>query len=222
MKKCVLSIIALLTVNTAAIAQSVKCPDNRHPHMVDLVLPSGTKWACCNLGAGNPNQLGSKYRWGETHAAQNNEDDLEKYKFYDSKNNKYANIGENISGTKYDAAHVKTAGKWRMPTKRETKELITNCKREIKVLSNNKMVYVFYGKNGKAIFIPIDGIKFDDGEWVPDLTHYWTATLKNENGYSGESENLWIGPNEMDGDNDYHIVEGWSRERPCYIRPVCK
>ena len=155
MKKCVLSIIALLTVNTAAIAQSVKCPDNRHPHMVDLVLPSGTKWACCNLGAGNPNQLGSKYRWGETHAAQNNEDDLEKYKFYDSKNNKYANIGENISGTKYDAAHVKTAGKWRMPTKRETKELITNCKREIKVLSNNKMVYVFYGKNGKAIFIPI-------------------------------------------------------------------
>jgi hypothetical protein len=25
------------------------CPDNNHPHMIDLGLPSGTKWACCNL-----------------------------------------------------------------------------------------------------------------------------------------------------------------------------
>lgn len=27
------------------------CPDNNHPHAIDLGLPSGTKWACCNSGS---------------------------------------------------------------------------------------------------------------------------------------------------------------------------
>ena len=29
------------------------CPDANHPHMIDLGLPSGTKWACCTVGAGH-------------------------------------------------------------------------------------------------------------------------------------------------------------------------
>ena len=27
----------------------LECPDNNHPHMIDLGLPSGTKWACSNV-----------------------------------------------------------------------------------------------------------------------------------------------------------------------------
>lgn len=34
------------------------CPNDRHPHMVDLGLPSGTKWACCNYKANDPSQEG--------------------------------------------------------------------------------------------------------------------------------------------------------------------
>ena len=42
------------------------CPDDNHPHMIDLGLPSGTKWACCNVGASSPEEYGGYYAWGET------------------------------------------------------------------------------------------------------------------------------------------------------------
>ena len=32
----------------------ITCPDDHHPHLIDLGLPSGTKWACCNIGATTP------------------------------------------------------------------------------------------------------------------------------------------------------------------------
>lgn len=31
--------------------RSLSCPDDHHPHKIDLGMPSGTKWACCNVGA---------------------------------------------------------------------------------------------------------------------------------------------------------------------------
>ena len=34
------------------------CPDGNHPHVIDLGLPSGTKWACCNVGANSPSERG--------------------------------------------------------------------------------------------------------------------------------------------------------------------
>ena len=37
------------------------CPDGKHPHMIDLGLPSGTKWACCNVGADKPEAYGGYY-----------------------------------------------------------------------------------------------------------------------------------------------------------------
>ena len=41
------------------------CPDGHHPHMIDLGLPSGTKWACCNAGASKPEDYGGYYEWGQ-------------------------------------------------------------------------------------------------------------------------------------------------------------
>lgn len=35
------------------------CPDENHPHWIDLGLPSGTQWRCCNIGASSPEQYGS-------------------------------------------------------------------------------------------------------------------------------------------------------------------
>jgi hypothetical protein len=34
------------------------CTDTNHPHMIDLGLPSGTMWACCNLHASDIDQEG--------------------------------------------------------------------------------------------------------------------------------------------------------------------
>ena len=42
------------------------CPDGNHPHAIDLGLPSGTKWACCNIGANSPSECGDYFAWGET------------------------------------------------------------------------------------------------------------------------------------------------------------
>ena len=33
--------------------------------MIDLGLPSGTKWACCNEGASKPEDYGGYYEWGQ-------------------------------------------------------------------------------------------------------------------------------------------------------------
>lgn len=47
------------------------CPDNNHPHWIDLGLPSGTKWACCNEGAETPEDYGGYYAFGEIASAPN-------------------------------------------------------------------------------------------------------------------------------------------------------
>ncbi len=40
--------------------------DNSDSNVVDLGLPSGVKWATCNLGATAPCDYGNYYAWGET------------------------------------------------------------------------------------------------------------------------------------------------------------
>ena len=37
------------------------CPDGNHPHWIDLGLPSGTQWRCCNEGASAPEAYGDYY-----------------------------------------------------------------------------------------------------------------------------------------------------------------
>ena len=45
------------------------CPDDNHPHLIDLGLPSGTKWACSNKYASVPSGYGSYYEFGEVATA---------------------------------------------------------------------------------------------------------------------------------------------------------
>ena len=52
--------------NVISAKSYLTCPDNNHPHIIDLGLPSGTKWACCNVGASIPEGYGYYYAWGET------------------------------------------------------------------------------------------------------------------------------------------------------------
>lgn len=54
------------------------CPDDNHPHWIDLGLPSGTLWACCNQGASKPEDYGGHYTQGQADSAptQNQFDEL--------------------------------------------------------------------------------------------------------------------------------------------------
>ena len=55
------------------------CPDGNHPHMIDLGLPSGTKWCCCNVDANAPEEYGGYYAWGETKDGNKNEYSIKTY-----------------------------------------------------------------------------------------------------------------------------------------------
>ena len=40
------------------------CPDANHPHWINMGLPSGTRWRCCNEGASTPEAYGGYYDFG--------------------------------------------------------------------------------------------------------------------------------------------------------------
>ena len=45
------------------------CTDGKHPHWIDLGLPSGTQWRCCNAGASAPEAYGGYYQFGQVGSA---------------------------------------------------------------------------------------------------------------------------------------------------------
>ena len=156
------------------------CPDENHPHMIDLGLPSGTKWACCNIGASEPKEVGGYYAWGELETKSQYGDETYKY-FIKYVNSQYGDwfvpvytyIGTDISGTDYDVAHVKWGNGWRMPTMDEMKELKNYCSSSWFNL-NGKEGRLYIGQNGNMIFLPAGG-------WYTNTfsssNNYWSSTL---------------------------------------------
>ncbi len=90
---------------------------------VDLGL--SVDWATYNVGATSETQPGSYLCWGETATKTNYV--ISEYKYYSTTTSTYTNIGNNITGTSYDAAYTLWGGTWRMPTNAEINELISNC-----------------------------------------------------------------------------------------------
>ena len=128
---------------------------------VDLGLPSGLKWATCNVGASKPEEYGDYFAWGETE--EKNFDDYDKngYKFYNNSTDEYENIGSDISGSQYDVAHVKWGGNWRMPTLDEIKELVEKCTWK-HINSNEARGQLVTGPNGNSILLPYTGYRRGD------------------------------------------------------------
>ena len=156
-KSLILIVVMLLTV-VGVSAQS--CPDGKHPHKINLGLPSGTKWSCCNVGASYPETYGNYYAWGETETKSVYDDDT--YKYYDKRKKEYMYLGSSICGTRYDVAHVKWGGTWQMPSFKQCRELVDNCRTEW-VKFNGKNGCKFTGPNGNSIFLPAAGLRIDDG-----------------------------------------------------------
>jgi len=164
--------LALMLVAFTANAQS--CPDNKHPHMIDLGLPSGTKWACCNIGAEKPEGYGGYYAWGETQTKSTYNDDTYLYLKNDSS---YQSIGSDIAGTQYDVAHMKWGGSWMMPSANQQDELISNCTYEWTTVNGVKGGKFTSKKNGASIFLPAAGYRWDDGlNEAGSYGYYWSST----------------------------------------------
>ena len=140
---------------------------NGHEY-VDLGLPSGLKWATCNVGASLPEEYGDYYAWGEVKT---------KNKYTEDNSKTYGKSMSDISGhSKYDVARAKWGGSWRLPTKKELEELKNNCKWEWTTI-NGKEGYKVTGPNGNSIFLSAAGGR--DGSslyYARDYGYYWSST----------------------------------------------
>lgn len=198
------------------------CPDGHHPHMIDLGLPSGTKWACCNVGASSPEEYGGYYVWGET----------EEKSYYDCSTYKYCKGSCDIM-TKYctnsscgivdgkivldsedDVAHVKWGGSWRMPTYEEIAELLDNCTCTWTVQNGVNGYLVTSKSNGNSIFLPAAGYRwFEDVNDSGSYGYYWSASLDESSSYY--AYNLYF-------DSGYRGRHDTGRYNGFSVRPVTK
>ena len=155
-------------------------PNTLNGHeFVDLGLPSGIRWATCNVGSTTPEGYGDYFAWGETTPKTTynwstyrycvyNEND-ENYSGWNSltkycNNADYGNNGFTDALTTLeasdDAATVNWGAGWRMPTHSEMQELYDNCTLEW-TTQNGVNGEKFTGSNGNSIFLPAAGYRYD-------------------------------------------------------------
>ena len=167
---------------------------------VDLGLPSGLKWAKCNLGASKPSDYGDYYAWGETapkadydwatykwmQAGKSDWQYITKYTIADGQtggiwyDSSGAFIGDNktVLAAADDAATANLGSPWRMPTADEIKELIDNCT-WIWTTQDGVNGYQVDGPNGNAIFLPASGEREDSGLIdAGTKARYWSSSLR--------------------------------------------
>lgn len=129
---------------------------------VDLGL--SVYWASCNLGATKPEEYGDYYAWGETSPKSSYTEG--NYSYYNKSTAQYIDIGDDISGTQYDAATVNLGSEWRMPTRTEMSELVDQCTWEWTQVSGING-YKVTGPNGNSIYLPAAGNdKWDRGSYL--------------------------------------------------------
>ena len=170
---------------------------------VDLGLPSGLKWATCNVGADNPEDYGNYYAWGET---------ATKSEYNPSNSLTYGRQMNDISGNvKYDVAVANWGGSWRMPTRDEQEELLNNCTWEW-TTQNGVNGYKVTGTNGNSIFLPAAGGR--DGSSLlnaGEYGYYWSSTPGGIlDGYT-----YYLGFY-----NGHEVVDSYYRDIGFPVRPV--
>ena len=165
------------------------CPDGNHPHAIDLGLPSGTKWACCNVGTNTPAGCGDYFAWGETIPKSN----------FTNNNYKWFSGGDDHNITKYnrnsdfgtvddrtelepedDAAYVNWGPEWRMPSLYQLYELLNSCTSEWTTV-NGLGGYLFKSKtNNGVVFFPAAGFYNTNViEALGTAGNYWLRTASS-------------------------------------------
>ena len=194
--------------------------ENGH-EWVDLGLPSGLKWATCNVGATTPEEYGDYFAWGEVEPKTtynlstykycvDNYDNLTKYCY----NSDYGKDGftdnKTVLDPEDDAATANWGGAWRMPTTEEQRELVGNCTWDW-TTQNGVNGYKVTGPNGNSIFLPTAGcMNGSTLDYAGSNGYYWSSSL-----YTGSP--------------DYAccvfftsgFVGGYYRNYGLSVRPVC-
>ena len=160
---------------------------------VDLGLPSGTKWATCNVGANKPSESGLYFAWGETQGYT--ADQVGKDKHFNWANYKWNPSGDGKTFTKYttknatleledDAAHANMGGDWHMPSPRQCKELIDNTTSELSNMYGvGGMKFISKKDKSKFIFFPLIGYAINSSIHNSGRYGYIFASTLKRNGY---------------------------------------
>lgn len=118
--------------------------NNGHNNIEAVDLGLSVKWASCNLGAEKPEAYGDYFAFGE----------IEPKSAYGEEN--WTNPGVLQLSGENDAATRRLGRGWRMPSKKECEELLTECSWELITIEGVKG-YQVTGKNGNSIFLPLTG-----------------------------------------------------------------
>ena len=200
----VAAILKQLEEIKAKIGATPTPPSTEEVEYVDLGLPSGLKWAACNLGATSPEQPGDYYAWGETEPKERYDDDNYKYAeavtltngstayrmtkysvIRDASLEGFVNDGKTQLEPADDAATVKLGAPWRMPTEAEIAELLEGCTWTKETINGTPCLRATSKANGKSIVICTAGLMV--GNTIKDRgteTAFWSSTL-----YSVVSDN---------------------------------
>lgn len=174
--------ITLTMMPLTFMVNAQSCPDDNHPHAIDLGLPSGTRWACCNVGTTTPEGCGGYYAWGETKEKEIY--DWTTYINCDGSRETCHDIGNDIAGTEYDVAHVQWGGFWVMPSQDQIQELIRGCS-YTEITKNGTEGGLFTGPNGGTIFLPAANIHWDGFlECLVLGGYYWSSTQSPYSNYA--------------------------------------
>lgn len=177
---------------------------------VDLGLPSGIKWAKCDLGGTSPEKYGDSYSWGETWTKTTTDyyyftDIVEgQYTKYDSRDKRFFLEKED------DAAYLRLGEGWRYPTWNEMQELIDNCTVTESTLNGWPGVMFVSKINNNYIFFAY---------WQKDVavSSRWTSAVVPSD--PTRAKRLYI---ERDDETGKIVVriDNLQRKAYCPIRPV--
>lgn len=185
---------------------------NGHSY-VDLALPSGTKWAKCNIGAAKETDNGTYFQYGKGNkpyqmtSGETN---------YDGDENPLAHSADTATITwqgerTRDRRYLMT---WHMPTEKQIDELLNNtvCTWEKNYNKSGKSGLKFTGYNNQYIFIPMSGAYVDGAfDEEGEKCYFWSSS-PNEKSHAAALEGF-----AEDTEAAYAFFE---REYGFPIRPV--
>lgn len=177
----ILTALLLLCASPAlATNDTNSCPPPKGVKMVDLGL--SVKWADRNVGATSVDDYGQMFMWSSCNSNLTLSDVN-----WAAPNRNTAPV--NICGTKFDVARTKWGAPWRLPSKKELKELVKLCKWEWTEKDNTEG-WLVTGPNGNFIYLPAAGYNNDGIEFRDSWACYWSGTAvapKDRNAYDLEA-----------------------------------
>ena len=163
----------ILTNETTVLIKPTQPQNEINGHeYIDLGLPSGLKWATCNIGASKPEEYGDYFAWGEA-------DVKRQYIFNNCKTMKYYVLLSktvNKDDCFKDTASVNWGKSWRLPTRKEFEELENRCTWTW-MSEHNVNGFKVTGPNGNSIFLPAAGMRLGlSCEFVGNIGRYWSSS----------------------------------------------